>query len=235
MYLNAAFDVSAYVVAATWTYCRGSSGISFIDGSFRGTQSFAIVSLFDKAIRFLLARNVKAESTSVADTLLSPLIEEALYSGVLLTQSKMWMIPRLVASLATGMTAARALTGRVTSEQYKQGFTLDTKIGFLWAVSRELLLHSVSSPILSTILTVADSCVFALSEVSPKKGRADLPQFTSRWCYKLISSVFFRFAAYDVAKTHGIVAPIVQHLLFNASVALGNRSSIQTQTLKVQH
>ena len=118
------FDLSAYVVVAASTYWSFSNGTRLIDGFFRGVQSFAIVSIFDKALRCLLARNVKAEVPSVK-TILSPFIEETIWSGVLLTQSKIWMIPRFAASLITGMTAARSLTGRVATEQNRQGF-IDT-------------------------------------------------------------------------------------------------------------
>ncbi len=221
------FDFSAYVAAAASAYWGGTTGTCLIDSFLRGTQSFAIVSVFDKALRSLLVRNTEAQAISVKQTLVNPFVEEALYSGVLLTQSRMWIIPRFAASLITGMTAARSLTGRVTPEQNSQGLTPDTKIGFLWAISRELLLFSVASPTLSAVLIAADSCIFALAEVCPKQGEPDLPKFSSPWSYKVISSAFFRFTANRVAQTHGMVASIAQHLLFNISNCFGKNYSLR--------
>ncbi len=214
------FCLSTYAIAGiSYFYNKGSveTGLS---GSFvRGIQSFAIVSIFDKAIRYLFSRNVeniKKEEVSVQQMFLSPFIEEGIYSGILLTQRKVWMIPRLVASLITGMTAARSLIGRV-EQKPNQGFTPDTKIGFLWALSRELFLFALPTPINFPLLIFADSCVFSLAEVCPKKNHAGLIKFSAIWYYKVLSSAFFRANANIAAQTHGMIAPLVQHMLFNIS------------------
>lgn len=219
--INAAkfFDRLAYVIAGA-SYLH-STGAGFLGSSFRGIQGFAISSIFDKTARFFLAANTQKEPSSIHTTLFHPIIEEAIYSGVLLTQSKAWMIPRFAAALFTGMTAARALTGWVSPERNKQGLTPDTKIGFLWAISRELLL--LSFPQSSIPLLFLDSSVFALAEVCPTKEQPALPKFSSAWSYKVLSSAFFRLTANTVAKTHGIVASIAQHLLFNISRNLQER------------
>ena len=192
----------------------------------KGVQSFAVVSIFDRAIKALLLKEVQREKPSLQNTLLNPLIEEAVYSVVLLSQNRWLSILRLPAALVTGTTAARSLTGRVTPEQNRQGLTLDTKIGFLWSISRELLLWTAPISI-STALNVADSCVFALSEVCPKTGLPEIPKFSAEWNYKVLSSGAFRFAANTVAQTHGIVASFAQHILFNLSSALSYKKPLE--------
>jgi len=224
------FDLSAYAIGGASFYWN-PAGASFLNSSLRGVQAFAISSVFDKAIRSLLARNVQGELNSARTTLLDPFIEEAIYSGILLTQSDAWMIPRFAAALFTGMTAARTLTGRVTPEQNKQGFTPDTKISFLWAISRELLLLTI--PQSSIPLTLLDSCVFALAEVCPKNEHLGLPKFSSAWSYKVLSSVFFRITANTVATTHGMAASIAQHLLFNISQAFQRGTSDQIKGVRL--
>lgn len=182
---------------------------------YMGVQSFAITLIFDKTVKALFARDVQASDISLQDAFVSPIVEEMMYSGILLTSSAAWMIPRFFVSLITGMTAARALTGRVTAEQNQEGLTLDTKIGVLFAVFREALACSLPVSTRSVVLVISDSCVFALSEVCPKEGVPDTPRFSSAWSYKVISSAFFRLTANTVAKAYGIAASITQHLSFN--------------------
>lgn len=204
------FDFSAYSVAAA-SYFLAPSTANFVNSSLCGVQAFALSSIFDRAVRRAFVQNANGQQPSARMTLLDPLIEEAMYSGILLTQTNAWIVPRFFAALCTGTTAARALT----SEQNKQGITLDTKIGFIWAVSRELLLTTVPEP--SIPLIALDSCVFALAEVCPKGQHPGLSKFGRGWSYKVISSAFFRATANTVASSHGISASITQHLLFNIS------------------
>lgn len=186
----------------------------------RGVQAFALVSIFDKAMRALFTNKARQQKTSFTETIAAPFIEEAAYSGVLLTQSKIWMIPRWAVALFTGMTAARSLTGRVTPQKDQQNFTLDAKIGFLWAIAREFLLWTLPASPALIVLTTLDSCVFALAEVCPKEDSRELPPFSGAWSYKVLTAAFFRFTANTAAKTQGIAAPLLQHLLWNISRAL---------------
>ena len=210
------FDLSAYAIAGA-SYYLVPSGVNFVSSCFCGVQAFAISSVFDKAVRAVLVKNGQGEDYSARTMLFDPFIEEGIYSGVLLTQSNAWMIPRLLAALFTGTTAARALTGQATPEQNKKWLTLDMKIGFLWAISRELILLTI--PQSSIPLILLDSCVFALAEVCPKNEHPGLPKFGPEWSYKVVSSAFFRVTANTVATMHGISASITQHLLFNISQA----------------
>jgi hypothetical protein len=226
------FHLSAYSVAAAASFYDWSSGETSVSSSLvRGAQLFAIASVFDRAVKYVLARHAKPENITPTTTLFAPFAEECMYSGVLLTQSIAWMIPRLAVAFFTGITAARSLTGRVTAEQNKQGFTPDTKIGFLWALSRELLLWTLPSPLLPSALIAADSCVFALAEVCPKTGHPEVPKFSREWSYKVLSSAFFRATANVAALTHGMVASIGEHLLFNISHALGKTAVPATEKL----
>lgn len=219
------FDWSIYLVVGTSFYWNRGN-MTLLDSSVHGLQAFAVSSIFDKIARSSLANNIQEAPNSIHATLLSPIIEEAVYSGILLTQSNAYLIPRFASALATGMTAARALTGPVTPKQNKQGFTIDTKIGFLWAISRELLLQLF--PHSAIPLTLLDSSVFALAEVSPPNNQPGLPKFSTPWLYKVLSSAFFRLTANTVATTHGIVASIIQHSLFNMSQTLRKRTDQQS-------
>jgi len=220
------FRLAAYSVAGAsaiyeWSYGAPTNSV------LRGVQYFALTSVFDQAARYLLARNAKPQSNHICTVVFAPLIEECMYSGVLLTESASWLIPRWAAAFFTGVTAARALTGRVTPEQNKQGFTPDTKIGFLWSISREVLLQTLPAGWSFGTLLLADSCVFALAEVCPSAKTAELPKFQKEWTYKVLSAAFFRLAANTVAKTHGIAASITQHWLFNIHDSIAIESPLK--------
>lgn len=207
---------AAYALAgASYFYGWSSDKNNYLSNAMMGVQSFAIASIFDRVLKACLAKNRSAENTSLKTTFGDPLIEEIMYSGILLTQSNLWMIPRFLTATCTGAAAARALTGRVTDEQNKQGLSLDTKIGFCWAIAREMLVQALPTSPLP--LVVLDSCVFGLAEVCPKKEGPELPKFNAQWSYKLWSGAFFRGIANTVALSDGIIASITQHFLFNCS------------------
>ncbi len=215
----AAYSVAGVSAVYEWTYGAPTNSV------LRGIQYFALTSIFDQATRYFLARNAKPQSNHICTVVFAPVIEEFAYSGILLTESSSWMIPRWAAAFFTGVTAARALTGRVTPEQNKQGFTRDTKIGFLWAISREILLLTLPAKLSFGTLLLADSCVFALAEVCPSTKTEELPP--REWTYKVISAAFFRLAANSVAKTHGIAASLTQHWLFNMHEAIEFERSLK--------
>lgn len=213
MKLVTGFNSLAYSIAAASLY-RGS-GNSFI----RGVQVFSIASIFDRAMRSLfLPENSSQKPCSLSMALTHPIVEESIYSGILSTQNRYFSIFRFGTALLTGMTAARALAGPVTEEDNKQGLTLDTKIGFVWAIVRETMTCALPSESF-LFLNLADSFVFALSEVCPKKGEAGL-DVSAHWFYKVVFSAVFRFVHNEAARTNGIFTAMVSHLLFNFSCYL---------------
>ncbi|MEM7174306.1 MAG: hypothetical protein AAF443_00045 [Chlamydiota bacterium] len=209
------FDYSLYTVAGAY-YCSPPLGEGFFNTSLRGAQYFAITSIFDKLIRALVLKSDPPRDWSPPITLANSLLEEFLYSGVLLTESKTWIIPRFLVAFSTGVLATTALTGRVNAEQNNQWLKFDQKVAIVWAIFRELILRNI--PQSSIPLRLLDSCMFGLAYVmSPTQEDSGSPKFSRAWSYQALSAAFFRLTANTVAAKHGILTAIVQHLFFTFS------------------
>lgn len=205
------FDVAASLCASAAYFTKWGTG-SLI----KGLQAFTVVNCVDRLMRSALANDVPKAPTPFKGIIV-PFFEEGLYSGILLTNSKAWMIPRFASALILGMTALRGLVQPVTQGA---GFTLDTKLAFIWAMTREAILFSLPREYSLPLLLVADSATFALCEVCGTKDRPGPPKFSNPWIYKTISAAFFRAVANYVALEEGLPASITQHLLFNFSRSL---------------
>jgi hypothetical protein len=208
------FDIGATAVAVGLTIAGINSSLV------RGLQCFSLANIADRAARRAIPSEVVKREPTLQNVLVNPLIEEAIYSGILLPQGPVWMIPRIGVALFTGMTAARALFGRVEPQQNAPGLTLDTKIGLAWSLAREVLCSALPSVYSIPLLVSADSIVFGLSEVCPSKEDPGPPQFSRVWYCKALSGAFFRATANTAALSFGIAASITQHLIFNFSRVL---------------
>ena len=104
--------------------------------------------------------------------------------------------------------------------QIFKGLSIDHKIGFIWAIHREIIVSWCPSSYAIPALTLADSAVFALSEVAPAKN---LPHnmifvpFSSPWNGKVLSSFFFRALANTFTLNKGFGVSLIGHVLFNIS------------------
>ncbi|MCI0382365.1 MAG: hypothetical protein L0207_04875 [Chlamydiae bacterium] len=187
-------------------------------GFFVGMQLFSIATCFDGALQFLLIKEIKEEVTkadhSFINGITSAILEEATYSGILLTRSKTAMIFRFAAVLSIAMPAAGTLVGRAATTSH---LTLDTKLAFVWAIVRELLLQTLPESYSARLFIFTDSLVCGLADVSPSPSAIVIPKFSNLWWYKFISAMFFRIIANKGALRAGIAAPITQHLFFNIS------------------
>lgn len=193
-----------------------------------GIESLVLAKAIDYTLRYLFSINVPKAPVTYWDVVSSPLIEEfwsvlvfGSERGIDTVERKFYTMSRLVIGLLVGSTATRAFVGEITPEQNKQGIQIDTKMGFLWTVSRELFLYAIPSSKASRLaLDIADSCIFAFAEIAVKNGESELPRFDGPWKYKVISAFSFRLIANWTAQKHGIGASLVQHYLYNISCAL---------------
>lgn len=193
-------------------YVSGGGNSSFI----RGVQFYTIATCIDRLSLYLFAPEAFNSNPRLINGVISAFTEEFLYSGILLSTSTFGMIPRLAAALFTGMTAARTLYGRAEINP-KNGFTIDTKIGFAWALAREAIIWSFHESYALPFLILTDSAVFALAELSPSSNNNVPVKYTSPWVGKCISAYFFRMTANYAALRAGLGASLTQHLLFNLS------------------
>lgn len=187
----------------------------------QGLKYGSLAMVVDRVMRALIAENVNKVEGSLEERVVSPLVEEGLYSGILATQSLAWSIPRFFAASLTSMTAARALMQEENSSQViKSKLTLDTKIGFVFAAVREVMLLTMTPAYSIPISVAADSIVFGLSEVCSSKKVKAPEKWSRNWSYKLLTSIFFRLTANTASQREGLLAATVQHLVFNFSRTL---------------
>lgn len=213
------FDLATATTAGVLHLAGYNSNKGVVGAISQGLKYFSIASVIDRLAGAIFLENAKAQELSFTDGIKSALKEEVLYSGILQTESKLLLIPRLATSLILGMTATRGITAHAETEK----IGTDTKIGLIWTVSRELLLQYLPLTYATYTLTLADSVVFALSEVCPKQSSdKNLKQYSSAWFYKLLSSFGFRITA-NIASQSGISAALIQHIVFNTSQTLANR------------
>lgn len=158
----------------------------------RGVQAFSVVNLIDRLARLSLPSNATAAPAPVIGGLISAVLEEIAYAGIL-TSQKITLLPlRMGISLAVGMTATR-----------------DVKIGIIYSVVRESIVQLTPEKFSMPLLVTADSFLFTLIEVKSLPPEA--------LTYKTISSFFFRIIANTVSYETGIGASLIQHALFNLS------------------
>lgn len=212
------FDVAISCVSVVSYFGGFGSSGTLSKSIWRGLQSFSVVSYVDLLARMVLAKNVEKKELSLSKGAMNAVAEEGVYSGILLTSNYAWIIPRFGAAVATGITAARTLVGKIEKES--AGLTLDSKIGLAWAAAREFLLLSFPEHYAMPLLIAADSIVFGLAEVCPSKENPGPPKFSRIWSYKVLSATFFRAVANVVALETGLVSSIAQHVLFNFSRTL---------------
>lgn len=158
----------------------------------RGVQAFSVVSAVDRLAKLSLPPNVKAAPAPIIGGLISAVLEEIAYAGIL-TSQRITLLPlRMGISLAVGMTATR-----------------DVKIGIIYSVVRESLVRLAPEKVAKPLLVTADSFFFTLIEIKPLDPAARP--------YKAISSFFFRVIANTAAYETGLGASLLQHTLFNLS------------------
>lgn len=228
------FDLSLLTLSGC--YYLSDPEESFIDAPLQGASVFSIVSIFDRIIKESFFKKVQPkeipQEQRFSAVLTDPVLEELVYSGIFLTQSKYWTPLRFAFALVTGMTAARTFIKKDPKKGNKE-FTLDTKIGCIWAFCREAIVLSTPNSFLP--LNLLDSCVFSLAELCPTKKELkenpNLPNFDQGSYHKMISSFFFRLSANAVARTHGLAASITQHVLFNFSRSLQNPATFSEKTV----
>ncbi len=189
----------------------------------QGTRAFALVNLADRALRNILLRKFETVKEPFFKGARDALIEEGLYSGILSTRSAGWAIPRFAVSLIAGATAARSQIEEIEAPH----FTLDNRVGFLWAVFRELSLWCLPARISIPFLIAEDSAIYGLGAVCPTKNSA-LAVSSPVWMYKNLSARIFRVVAALITLHAGCGAAAVQHLLFNFSRSLPENSSQRT-------
>jgi membrane protease YdiL (CAAX protease family) len=206
------FEVAATALAGASYYCNWGSGGKISENLFRGVQCFAISNGVDRLAQLIFPTNAKPAEAPFIGGMLHAVVEEIIYAGILQTENYLWMFPRFAFSLITGM---RAVKGVVEIPQDAPAPAIDLKIGFLWAIVREVLLQSLPKSYSTPLLIAADSSVFALIEIVPLKSA---PLEARR--YKALSAFFFRALANIAAQKTGLEASLTQHILFNISRSL---------------
>lgn len=186
-----------------------------------GLYGFTAATLVDRSLRRMLTYPAKQEKFDISRSVIAcvfmigiAILEEGIYTGLLRTESTGWMtIPRFIVSAGIAKTAARALSSYdLTSHR----ITPDTKLGFLWACSREIFLRTLPLPINIKANLAMDTVLYGLNEVSPSSTlQTSLTRYSSDWIYKLISGIAFRSIANATASYGGFIAPLTQHLCFN--------------------
>ncbi len=185
-------EVSSTIFAGA-SYCLDwGTGNRVTRNIVRGVQAFSVVNAVDRLARLSLPSNAKAAPSPVIGGLISAVLEEIAYAGVLTSQSFGWLPLRLGLSFAIGMTASQ-----------------DVKVGLLFAATRESIVRFLPNIFSKRLLVTADSVLFTLIELKslPHEART----------YKAISSFFFRIIANTAAYETGIGASLTQHALFNLS------------------
>ncbi|PIS00709.1 MAG: hypothetical protein COT84_06155 [Chlamydiae bacterium CG10_big_fil_rev_8_21_14_0_10_35_9] len=217
-----AFDLGTASFATILHFTGQASHKNVIGTISQGLKYFSIASAIDRIARLSLCKeNTYPGQLSLKSGIMISVVEEALYSGILQSNSTLTLLPRFVTSLVLGMTATRGITRK--AETTKIG--LDTKIGLVWAVAREILLHTLPMYYAAPTLTIADSIVFSLAEVCPPQNsdkNLTLEKYSSNWFYKVSSSFFFRITANVAVKNSGFLAALTQHTFFNISRSLPN-------------
>lgn len=180
-------------VFAGASYCLDwGTGNRVTKNMVRGVQAFSVVNAVDRLARLSFPGNDGVAPGRLIHGLISVVLEEIAYAGILTSQSLYWLPLRIGTSFVLGMTA-----------------TQDIKIGLLFAVSRESIVRFLPTKFSKPLLVTADSIVFALIEPKPEHPEART--------YKAISSFFFRMIANTAAYETGIGASLTQHALFNLS------------------
>ncbi len=177
----------------------------------QGIRGFALANLADRALRRMLLKKIEIKEEPILKGAASALIEEGLYSGILLTPGRWGTIPRFAVSLVLGATAARAVI-KISPAK----ITRDNQLGFLWAVFREIAFTCLPTRIAIPFLIAEDSAVYGLSAVCPTKSHS-LIKHSPEWIYKSLSARMFRVVANSFALYAGFGSSAVQHLLFNFS------------------
>lgn len=206
------FDVAVAALAGASYYCGWGSGGKISENLFRGVQCFALSNGVDRLAQLIFPTTEKPAEAPLIGGMVHAVVEEIGYAGLLQTENYLWMFPRFAFSLITGMTAVK---GVVEIPKDAPAPTLDLKIGFLWAVVREVLLQTLPKPYSTPLLIAVDSSVFALSEIVPLKSAS-----LQARRYKVLSAFYFRAIANVAAQKTGLGASLTQHILFNISRAL---------------
>ena len=185
-------EVGSTVFAGTSFYYDWGTKFRVTKHIVRGMQCFSLANAVDRLARLKLPENVQAAPAPLVMGLISAVLEELAYAGILTSQN-LSMIPlRMGISVAIGMTA-----------------TQDIKIGLIYGIARELIVRFNPEKLSKPLLVTADSCFFTLIEIKPLD-----PKLRP---YKAISSFFFRVIANTAAYETGLGASLTQHALFNIS------------------
>jgi hypothetical protein len=215
---NLQFDGVAALAAGVSSYFQKTEGF------FAGLQTFTALSFADRVISKAGGARFKLPITGqesllqgIVTGIFSAIVEEGMYSGVLLTDQKSigFAALRIATSFAIAMTASRSIRHANPNQQD----LFDAIYGLGWAVCREIIVQKASPLTATIVMLVSNSLMFGIIE----RGKFSRDPLQN---YKFFSSVVFRgicdLSAMNMQtlKRNSFVVPLTAHIIFNISRSL---------------